>query len=590
MGVKNEAFIAIEEQLAAKLFEEWQRSTVEVRREIRAALEAERFEDAHDLVSELTFDEVCENLQPFIERMVYTAILFGVSQADENVPLDISSNGDLDSIVPLAVRGLSSQLCLVATARLQDLLHRAIESERNEDKQGLLFDPFKIIKAADVPLAERLNAAVAGTGKQLIDIGANLTTSRLSSYGFMYEANRQGATSYQISEILDKRTCPFCQGIHGKIFKLAPAKDRMESILRVQDPNELKTLAPFPPQKIADINAYADMSNAELQALGYDVPPFHPRCRGLLQKRGSVHGPAGKFIRRVGRLAVDAVVDTAIEALVDAVSERIFPHTSRPVPDSVPDAIGDVAGAVLIDELIDGIRKPRAAKKLKLERHPITQKAHDSGDGAYAFGHDPTGAYKGNPLLRDLAHEQGFDDLPTVVPREQLDELVGKGWVEVYRGVDGPQAAEFVSDFKVGEFYAGRGIHGGGTYTITSRQTALKFASGNEGMLRMAISPGARTITQADLTDLIHTNLGELEDRISDVLKRRAAAFDAGTLTDELAASLELETQLIHAERRIMSDPGQAATVLGFDAIDTGYQGIWVVLNRSAVAVMGDPY
>jgi hypothetical protein len=60
------------------------------------------------------------------------------------------------------------------------------------------------------------------------------------------------------------------------------ALSRVEQSLSTDDPDELKTLAPFADQSKQGIKDLQDASPDDLQALGVDTPPFHPFCRCLL--------------------------------------------------------------------------------------------------------------------------------------------------------------------------------------------------------------------------------------------------------------------------------------------------------------------
>lgn len=153
------------------------------------------------------------------------------------------------------------------------------------------------LKKAELSLADRLNEAVLGTGKMVVDVGANLTTTRLVTFGFLAEAQERQLTTYQINEELDDRTCPVCEYMHGKTFQVASEYSRVLSALATQDPRELKSSAPWPKQTKAGLQALNGMTEAELQAAGYGSPPFHPGCRGILAKVGTVEEtiPLGKM-------------------------------------------------------------------------------------------------------------------------------------------------------------------------------------------------------------------------------------------------------------------------------------------------------
>lgn len=125
-------------------------------------------------------------------------------------------------------------------------------------------------------------------GKAYLSVASSLHTSRLSAYGFTAEADALGLTQYQINEQLDTSICPVCSEMHGKTFEVKAARKLLDVALRVTDPQDLKFIQPWPKQSKAGVAALRGMDNAELVAQGWHVPPFHPRCRGLLSRVGKV--------------------------------------------------------------------------------------------------------------------------------------------------------------------------------------------------------------------------------------------------------------------------------------------------------------
>jgi uncharacterized protein with gpF-like domain len=128
-------------------------------------------------------------------------------------------------------------------------------------------------------LGAALSAAVMGSARMVSDIGANLVTSRLAAYGFLAEAKNDGVTEYQMSAVLDERTCAFCESMDGKVFEVSKAFQRVEAVLSMDDPEELKIAAPWPDQSEEGSEEWMDASRDELAAMGYDVGPYHPGCR-----------------------------------------------------------------------------------------------------------------------------------------------------------------------------------------------------------------------------------------------------------------------------------------------------------------------
>jgi hypothetical protein len=131
----------------------------------------------------------------------------------------------------------------------------------------------------------------------------------------------------------------------------------------------------------------------------------------------------------------------------------------------------------------------------------------------------------GDPIQRDLAREQGFDGLPGSGNEQDLDEAIAAGGIEIWRGY-GPiftaedqrrpmapdergepfdRAKRAQDQWRAGEYTAGNGVYGQGTYTSDTLEAARTFGvwgsrygyrnedEGDESYAqRMVLSPHAR--------------------------------------------------------------------------------------------------
>jgi hypothetical protein len=122
----------------------------------------------------------------------------------------------------------------------------------------------------------------ADAGDQMMQLVSQLHTSRLSAYGFTAEAEVTGVAKYEITEQLDNRICPVCEAMHGRSFEVQDARDSLDQILHVDDPNALKSLQPWPDQDEDSVAAIKEMSDDELVDNNWHIPPYHPFCRGIL--------------------------------------------------------------------------------------------------------------------------------------------------------------------------------------------------------------------------------------------------------------------------------------------------------------------
>lgn len=184
-------------------------------------------------------------------------------------------------------------------------------------------------------------------------------------------------------------------------------------------------------------------------------------------------------------------------------------------------------------------------------------------------------------MLHDIARVQGFDGLPALVDQAELDRVVAEGGVKLWRGLTMSHGDDYGRQFQTGDYFAGRGVAGDGTYTArdlmgtasaksgttAGRDIARDYASeGDRGqVLQMVLRPNARTITFRDAVARMEKDRDFIE---ADLSLGDSKARDDLTLA-------------------FYSDPGRWAAAQGYDAIISGKNYV-VVLNRRAVKVLRD--
>jgi hypothetical protein len=151
----------------------------------------------------------------------------------------------------------------------------------------------------------------------------------------------------------------------------------------------------------------------------------------------------------------------------------------------------------------------------------------------------------------------------------------------------GKSGADMATQFRSGDHYVGFGIFGNGYYSSTYRPTAEHYANevfgstgtgqvGGGAVLDMALIPDAKIIKYDDLEMLINDPEGSIQQALQLLDGEDREAF-----------------------RRITLDPGRAAQILGYDAIEVpnaenmtpGQRDLsegethYVILNRTAIAV-----
>ena len=168
----------------------------------------------------------------------------------------------------------------------------------------------------------------------------------------------------------------------------------------------------------------------------------------------------------------------------------VTPTTARPDKIAAPKTALDISNAEAWDTAIKGISGPVV------------------GSAAYS---NAAGSLKGENTyhasipLAAIYRLQGFDGLPTVSTKAEIDKAVKNGEIELFRGVapvsKAPSSNQMAEDFRNGTYYAGDGIYGYGTYSAYNQgahqrafATAQGYAGTNGTIMRMTLKADARVI------------------------------------------------------------------------------------------------
>lgn len=281
MTVKNESFLVLEEALATRIKNAWVKSVTPVLNDIAVALDEGDFPKASNLVSKIDFSEAVKKNEKFIRLVGMNAILYGATKFKhaKNTSFSTSQPPDiLHSASQTTVRMLTENVNELLRKKAAKLIHEYEQSVKPHAEKA------EVRRKALGTFSKEFISSITAGGKAMADMGASLHTSRLASWGFLTEATIQGVDKYEISEVLDSRTCPVCELMNGKAFSVPRAKGKMEQLLRVENPDDLREMAPWPDQSKDSIVELERLSNTELASRGLDTPPFHPMCRGILKK------------------------------------------------------------------------------------------------------------------------------------------------------------------------------------------------------------------------------------------------------------------------------------------------------------------
>ena len=301
---ETRAYLAIEETMTNVLRDAWFKRARPVTDRVMEAVQNERYQEAQNLVEELTFEGLVAERRARLRELGVSALLQGASRL---TPLDRTELVEGRQAIPDTLDGALDQMDKILTQNgtqmVRDMLVQSI-AEVERQATGHLSEKSEVIglrvedhgdhkharyvtKNEVKDVADMLNEATVGTGRAMVDLAGNLTTSRLTSYGFLSEAVAKEVSSYQVSAVLDGRSCPVCRYMHGKSFEVTSARTKLFDVLQENDPEALRQKHPWPGQSKDALHRLYQMPSSELAANGYEVPPYHPLCRCTLVEDGT---------------------------------------------------------------------------------------------------------------------------------------------------------------------------------------------------------------------------------------------------------------------------------------------------------------
>lgn len=350
MGVEVPVFIDLEER-AARIITRATLSAVRSQtRGLGAAVRRGDMGGAQRLVSAINLGPAANEVRSQLELIALNAVILGAAQFTEGhdarrtkfvrtreIPMEIGNQ------VGQIIQGLDGSQTEIVRIAAEKLLNEADAEDPTvggvgvdeglfkSDDQAILVHLLKQFGPGGLSAA--LTSAVDSGVKLQAKVSANLMTSRMSAFGALSQAEAGGIPTYQWNAVLDNRTCPFCSGMHGKVFSVGQSLQELRTIIMSQDVNVARSLSPWPRQNIASINSLAGMSQDKLQQEGFAKPPAHPHCRCVLSIVGTVPKKeiTGFQIRRIKRRLKDAVPEppTRLKAIKDAKStEEMFKKPS----------------------------------------------------------------------------------------------------------------------------------------------------------------------------------------------------------------------------------------------------------------------
>ena len=282
MTVSIKSFLVLEQSLSNRIQNSWRGDIAALTREVIELVNAGDFAAAVDLCEGFSLAKAAEDNRRFAEFIGMQAVLFGASRLSRDPRKSVFMEDGRPDEIKLAANNLVIMMEENATQSVCRLAVEMLDRERADQQDAT------VKKDATPGFPREFVSSVNKNGKSFIDIGSSLHTSRLASWGYTVEATARGITKFQINERLDGRTCPVCRTMHGRTFDVPQAQAKLENWMSTTNPDDMKSVAPWPKQDKKSVAELGQMTKSQVQDKGWDTPPFHPLCRGVIVKAGTI--------------------------------------------------------------------------------------------------------------------------------------------------------------------------------------------------------------------------------------------------------------------------------------------------------------
>ena len=277
MTVQHTAFLDLENGLTRRTVFGWDRLWAPLREDLRDAMLHGDWTRASRLVETINTEALIVEHAQYAQTIAISSMLLGASRLTQpesahlvqQVPMTELKNGVVQwgfVVGRDAGRYMRRHMQIGLEA-----LSRAVEQRRHVIKKN----------ASEIEV-DRLLDETSKAATDFSSLAASLMVSRLSSFGFLHEAQKRGLKYYEVSEVLDDRTCSVCQVMDGQVFPVAAGVAHASAIMGAEDPDSLSSIAPWPSRSKSSVASLAGSSSQNLVDRGLALPPYHPGCRGLI--------------------------------------------------------------------------------------------------------------------------------------------------------------------------------------------------------------------------------------------------------------------------------------------------------------------
>ncbi len=110
-----------------------------------------------------------------------------------------------------------------------------------------------------------------------IDRIVNTSTAMARNIASMNYLSQAGVDEFEIVEVMDEKTCRYCQHMNGMTFSVNKTIEQYDELFT----NGIEGLSKFKPFATKfKIDEFERLDSAALSAIGISLPTYHPNCRG----------------------------------------------------------------------------------------------------------------------------------------------------------------------------------------------------------------------------------------------------------------------------------------------------------------------
>jgi hypothetical protein len=274
-------FLVLESTLLKRLRKAWKPIVAAYHGKIVQAINANDYAAAYEAARHLDLAPVGQTNREFIKYLSLACANFGAKVVSGNRDRVVSSSheGVLNKVTDNLIYSLEYTLTLqMVTNSLQ-----LIASHKATTEAGIPASNTELLvqKLEPDQYVKEFTSFARG-GDKLLQLISSQHSSRLSTWGFVAEAEILGVTKYKVTAVLDGRTSDFCRMMNGHTFDVEDARKTVNQVLALDNPDDIKNVQPWPNQSKASIEEFKRMTAAELTARNLHIPPYHPHCRTLL--------------------------------------------------------------------------------------------------------------------------------------------------------------------------------------------------------------------------------------------------------------------------------------------------------------------